>query len=86
MDPAHVPFTHHGVQGNRNSETAGYLKMDPMPEFAAEGVSFEVRMRMFNPKKETVTQIQFYAPCKVRYFTPYPGVSEAPRELQALQP
>lgn len=54
--------------------------MEQMHDFAAEGVSFETRMRMFNPKKETVTQIQFYAPTKVRYFTPRPGVS-APQHL-----
>lgn len=73
VDPAHVPFTHHGIQGNRYSETAGYLRMEPTPGFAAEGVSFETRMKMFNPKAETLTQIQFHAPVRVRYFTPRAG-------------
>ena len=49
--------------------------MERSPDFEAAGVSFETRMRMFNPKKETVTSIQFFAPAKVRYFTQYPGVS-----------
>lgn len=49
--------------------------MEPTPDFAAQGVSFNTRMRMFNPKNEAVTQIQFYAPSKVRYYTPRPGVS-----------
>ena len=61
----------------RYSETAGYLRMEPTPGFTSAGVSFETRMRMFNPKKDTVTNIQFLAPSKVRYFTQYPGVSES---------
>ena len=112
-DPAHVPFAHHGVQGNRcslalllpllccaawfaagstrraraasskmccrYSETAGYVKLEPTADFTADGVSFDARMRMFNPKNESLTHIQFFAPTMVRYFTPRDGVRHSTR-------
>ena len=35
----------------------------------SEGLSFDTQLRTFNPKKPTTTQIQFFPPSMVRYFT-----------------
>jgi hypothetical protein len=42
--------------------------MEPTKDFA-EGLSFDTQLRTFNPKKPTLTQIQFFPPSMVRYFT-----------------
>jgi phenylpropionate dioxygenase-like ring-hydroxylating dioxygenase large terminal subunit len=71
LDPAHVPFAHHGVQGNRYKPTEGYPKIRPSPETDLPldgGFSFDVDLKTFGPV--TTTKVQFQPPCIVRYFTP----------------
>ena len=42
--------------------------MEPTKGFT-EGLSFDTQLRTFNPKKPTMTRIQFFPPSMVRYFT-----------------
>ena len=59
---------------NRYSEGAGDIYMEPTEGFK-DGLSFDTQLRMFNPKKPTMTRIQFFPPSLVRYFTEREEVS-----------
>jgi len=65
MDPSHVPFAHHGIQGNRNKVTPN-VAME-LQSMSAEGFhlnrEFSIRgmKRLFN--------IEFSAPSSVQYYT-----------------
>ena len=50
------------------------MTMEPTKGFT-EGLSFDTLLRTFNPKKPTMTRIQFFPPSLVRYFTERDEVS-----------
>mmetsp|Transcript_16078 Transcript_16078/g.48171 ORF Transcript_16078/g.48171 Transcript_16078/m.48171 type:complete len:558 (+) Transcript_16078:141-1814(+) len=72
LDPAHVPFAHHSVIGNRYKETSGFCHVRPSPpetEVPNGGFSFDTTLKSFGPKPNTL-KIQYHPPSLVRYFTP----------------
>ncbi|EFJ52402.1 hypothetical protein VOLCADRAFT_103059 [Volvox carteri f. nagariensis] len=65
LDPSHVPFTHHKVQGNRNNEKGTTTKL--VDEISLEGFAFELDFQ--NPRFG-VSVPAFKAPNFVRYGNP----------------
>ena len=57
VDPSHVPFAHHGLQGNRSQ--AGPLPVQ-VTQFTAERIEAKTKGRLN-------TQIVFEPPCRVEY-------------------
>lgn len=59
VDPAHVPFSHHGVQGNRDKVKYGDYELKIVPDPGSMTVSYKA---FFGPGK-----IRFTPPCKINY-------------------
>lgn len=72
VDPAHVPFAHHTVLGNRYRPEAGFTQIQrsaPEHNVPDGGFSFDVTLKSFGTSTNQ-TRIQFQPPGRVRYFTP----------------
>ncbi|GLC41145.1 hypothetical protein PLESTF_000801600 [Pleodorina starrii] len=65
LDPSHVPFAHHKVQGNRNNEKGTTTKVQG--EVTADGFKFE--LDSLNPRFGVSTPV-FEAPNFIRYGNP----------------
>eukprot|EP00877_Chromochloris_zofingiensis_P009253 jgi/Chrzof1/4581/Cz14g19030.t1_PAO3[v5.2] len=68
IDPSHVPFSHHGVVGDRGADQSMQMTRDT-PISKDGGFSVEVKMPMFNREY----MVDFKPPCLVKYN--WPGVT-----------
>ncbi|GLC69204.1 hypothetical protein PLESTF_000801700 [Pleodorina starrii] len=66
LDPSHVPFAHHGVQGNRNNEKGTTTKL--LGEVTMDGFQFELDSN--NPRIPRRTP-GFSAPNHIHYRNPF---------------
>lgn len=57
VDPSHVPFAHHGVQGNR-------ARAKPLPIEIIESTPAQIVAKI---ERELATQITFTPPCRLEY-------------------
>ncbi len=96
LDPSrgHMPSSSSGIacggkelklEHGRYSEGAGDIQMEPTEGFK-DGLSFDTQLRTFNPKKPTMTKIQFFPPSLVRYFTEREEVSRNSLADRSLRP
>jgi len=76
VDPAHVNFTHSGVQGNRKAEKGTRLELCDRP--SPSGFSFrqDIKRAGLPPgARAPRVDVRFTAPCLVRYDFPFVGRS-----------
>ncbi|CAL8472283.1 g11825 [Coccomyxa elongata] len=76
LDPSHVSFAHHGVQGNRYNENVGFFEITPTDRAdpkhpTQEAISMDVKSAAFGTRVIDF-KIQFVPPCFIRYYIPSP--------------